>query len=393
MDNLTHSLLGATLAEAFLPREARAARGVFMAFGIVAANLPDIDVAYTWITVEPLGDLLHHRGHTHTVVGLLALGLLLAGAAALVPAVRRLDVPLRKWLALLGGVALGSHLLLDSWNSYGIHPFWPFDSRWFYGDAVFIFEPWLWMTWGVAVVVNTVRSWTRALVAGAVTLLPATMAVLGVVSWTVLAWLVLVGVALAALALRVPPRTRAAAALAAGALVVGALFVLRAEAHQQVDALLRPELRSEVLDVVLSPEPADPRCWSVIAIEKDEAHRQFVLHRGTLSLLPSRLAPEDCALHRLWRIQTVPWSGQAQLARAEPLRQSLDRLRHYARNDCRVAAWMQFGRAPFFAQDGIRDLRYEMRSRENFTAMEILEGGACPSFVTDWGLPRADLLD
>ena len=24
-----------------------------------------------------------------------------------------------------------------------MHPFWPLDNRWFYGDAVFIVEPWL----------------------------------------------------------------------------------------------------------------------------------------------------------------------------------------------------------------------------------------------------------
>ena len=38
-----------------------------------------------------------------------------------------------------------SHLVLDWTNSYGVHPFWPFDDRWRYGDAVFIVEPWLWV--------------------------------------------------------------------------------------------------------------------------------------------------------------------------------------------------------------------------------------------------------
>ena len=75
------------------------------------------------------------------------------------------------------------------------------------------------------------------------------------------------------------------------------------------------------------------------------------------------------------------------------MRESLDRLRHYVRNDCRVAAWMQFGRAPFFVKDEIRDLRYESGPPENFTAMEILEGGRCPAHVTAWGMPRVDLLD
>jgi inner membrane protein len=393
MDNLTHSLLGATLAEIALPREARTARGVFMAVGIVAANLPDIDVAYTWITPEPLGNLLHHRGHTHTVVGLIGLGLLLAAVAALVPAGRRLAPALRRRLTLLGIVGLGSHLLADSWNSYGIHPFYPFDSRWIYGDAVFIFEPWLWLLWGVSVAVGAVRGWTRALVAGAIVALPLLLAILGVMSWTSIGLLVLVGGAFAWIGTRLAPAVRATTALAAGGVFVVVLFALRVDARRQVDELLGPEVSGRIVDVVLSPEPAEPRCWSVIAIEKDEPRRQYVLHRGTLSLTPGWLPPEECALHALWRVPSVPWMGQPRFARAEPLRQSLDRLRNDAETDCRVAAWLQFGRAPFFEGDQIRDLRYESGPRENFTALTILEGGGCPAHVPGWGRPRADLLD
>ena len=45
-------------------------RRLFYAAGIVAANLPDLDLFYTAVTPAPLGYLLHHRGHTHTLVGL-----------------------------------------------------------------------------------------------------------------------------------------------------------------------------------------------------------------------------------------------------------------------------------------------------------------------------------
>src|SRR5262245_13314230 len=97
MDNLTHSLLGAALAELALPRDAsRVTRRVLFAVGIVASNLPDVDLLYTGITAPPLGYLLHHRGHTHTVVGLLVQGLLLAGLCLLVPAVRRMNAPDRR---------------------------------------------------------------------------------------------------------------------------------------------------------------------------------------------------------------------------------------------------------------------------------------------------------
>ncbi len=394
MDNLTHSLLGGALAELALPPAVpRTTRRVFLAVGIVASNLPDIDLVYTRITAPPLGYLLHHRGHTHTILGLLVQAAVLAGLCWLVPAVRRLDPPVRRRLALLGAVALASHLLLDSWNSYGVHPFHPLDSRWYYGDAVFIFEPWIWMLLGVAVAANAVRRGSRLLVAGAVTLLPLVLTALGVLPTGSFYAVVASGLAFGWLCRRLTPRARTAAALGAAGAFVVLLFGLGALARSQVRALLAADVRGELVDVVLTSLPAEPVCWSAIAVEKDEGRGRFVLHRATLSLAPSLVAPDACALHRLWRLPSIPWAGQARLARAEPIEVPLETLRHYATRDCRVKAWMQFGRAPFLRGDEIRDLRYETGPRENFTAMTILEGGTCPRHVTSWGLPRADLLD
>jgi len=149
VDNLTHSLVGATLAELALPVGApRAVRRTFYVAGVLAANLPDADLVYTRITPAPLGALLHHRGHTHTVAGLVLLGFAMV-AVLLLPRFRDAVAPARGRLWALIAIALASHLVLDSWNSYGVHPFWPFSSRWFYGDAVYILEPWLWMILGV----------------------------------------------------------------------------------------------------------------------------------------------------------------------------------------------------------------------------------------------------
>ena len=109
-----------------------------------ANNLPDFDFVYTGITQPArLGYLLHHRGHTHTIPVALAL----SGAAllALVLAARRWDFGLtRRDFAWLFGLAFGGallHIAMDFTNNYGVHPFWPFYSGWFYGDFVFIVEP------------------------------------------------------------------------------------------------------------------------------------------------------------------------------------------------------------------------------------------------------------
>lgn len=390
MDNLTHSLLGGVLAELALPAGAqRSTRRVFLAVGVVASNLPDIDLLFTRITAPPLGYLLHHRGHTHTVVGLVVQAVLLAALCLLVPAVRRLDREARRRLTILGAVALGSHLALDSWNSYGVHPFHPLDSRWYYGDAVFIFEPWLWMLLGVAVAANAVHRASRALVAAVVALIPLAFVALGVLSAVSIVLLAAGGAAFALTCRRLTPARRAGASLAAAAAFVALLFGLGIAARAQVRSLLAPQLRGQVLDVVLNPLPAEPYCWSAIVVEKDET--SFTLHRGTLSLLPSLIAPERCALHRLWRLPSIAWPGRARLALGAPVEQSLDTWSHYAR-DCRVQAWMQFARAPFLRGEEVRDLRYESGPRENFTAMRILDGGPCPAHVTSWAMPRADLL-
>ena len=65
---------------------------------------------------------------------------------------------------LLVGAALLGHLLMDTANSYGTHLFYPFSSRWVYGDAVFVLEPWLWVILGAGLALSAGRLW-RVLVA------------------------------------------------------------------------------------------------------------------------------------------------------------------------------------------------------------------------------------
>ena len=64
----------------------------------------------------------------------------------------------------------------------------------------------------------------------------------------------------------------------------------------------------------------------------------------------------------------------------------------YAGN-CRVRAWLQFGRMPYVANGWIADLHFEQPIGQNFTSMAVDAGGrACPAHVTDWELPRRDVL-
>jgi inner membrane protein len=60
--------------------------------------------------------------------------------------------PLRAgWVMALSVLGIYSHVFLDYLNNYGVRLLAPFDWRWFYGDTVFIIDPWLWTSLGLGV--------------------------------------------------------------------------------------------------------------------------------------------------------------------------------------------------------------------------------------------------
>jgi len=119
---------------------------------VIGANLPDIDVLSYF--GGPLADLEWRRGWTHGVLALVILPVLLAGVLLLVAKIRigswRSVPPAVKprQLLLLSSVAVLSHPLLDTLNTYGVRWLMPFSGRWFYGDVLFIVDPWLWLILG-----------------------------------------------------------------------------------------------------------------------------------------------------------------------------------------------------------------------------------------------------
>lgn len=150
MDNLTHSLVGITAAKAGLERLSPGASLVC----VLAANAPDAD-----IIVLAFGDrwdfLQHHRGITHAIVGVVFLALLLplifVGVDRLWARLRH-QSPKTKFRGLLiaSFIASATHPFLDWTNNYGIRFLLPWNPRWFYGDLVFIVDPFIWVVLGGA---------------------------------------------------------------------------------------------------------------------------------------------------------------------------------------------------------------------------------------------------
>ncbi|MDQ3699047.1 MAG: metal-dependent hydrolase, partial [Gemmatimonadota bacterium] len=156
MDNICHTLAGAALAESGLKR--RTALGT--ATLIIGANFPDIDAI-----AIPLGhSLAWRRGVTHGVLALVVLPLALT---ALVLAWDRLvrrrarsgakEAVRPRQILFLAMLAVLTHPVLDWMNTYGMRWLMPFDGRWFYGDALFIIDPWLWIALGAGVVAARAR--------------------------------------------------------------------------------------------------------------------------------------------------------------------------------------------------------------------------------------------
>lgn len=147
MDNLTHSLVGAVLGQAGLKRTT----GLAMPALIIGANLPDVDAAcFFWL--EGTEHLAFRRGITHGPPALVLLPLILAGLLwgwdrwqtkrGMRPEGR---LPVRfGWLYAMAFIGCLTHPAMDWLNVYGIRLLEPFSSQWFYGDTLFIIDPWLW---------------------------------------------------------------------------------------------------------------------------------------------------------------------------------------------------------------------------------------------------------
>jgi len=150
MDPITHTFVGASLAASGLGRKGPLATAAL----IVGANAPDIDgCAYF---AGPYAAFAFRRGWTHGVLAVLLLPFLVAGLlAAWDRWVRRRRQPGAEpahggTLLALAALGVATHPLLDWLNSYGVRWLMPFDGRWFYGDALFIVDPWIWLMLGAA---------------------------------------------------------------------------------------------------------------------------------------------------------------------------------------------------------------------------------------------------
>jgi inner membrane protein len=285
MENVCHTLAGFALA-----RSGRGPRTplVTTAF-VIGANLPDIDLA--WSSFKSALVYYHyHRGWTHSIAGFFVLTLLwwltllavdrwfLGGRTQ----ARSRPGP----LLLAAAIGIGSHLLMDAANSYGIRPFLPWSDRWVYGDLWVIVDPWLWLLLGGAVYVSGDGGRRRNLI----WLAGASAAAIVVFSASVVppscraAWAAGLAITIAICRGTARLRTAAPRAAIAGVALVLVYAALCAASH--ASALARIAGMGAAgpggapIQVAALPHPADPLRWKWIIADASS------LRYGVVGALP-----------------------------------------------------------------------------------------------------------
>ena len=143
MDNVCHTLVGAACGAAGLNRRTRFGAATLM----LSANIPDVDVL-VFATSTPWIEF--RRGWTHGILAQIALPIVLTGVLWLFDRRTRgrgsdRDRPFHVgWSLALSFVGVYTHVFLDYLNNYGVRVGTPVSWQWFYGDAIFIIDPWMW---------------------------------------------------------------------------------------------------------------------------------------------------------------------------------------------------------------------------------------------------------
>lgn len=357
-------------------------RALFWVLSLVASNLPDLDVLYAFfLGSNGLGYLLHHRGHTHTFAMVPLQAVLVWGVTYFVYR-RRPEIP---WQLLFAAVfiALLLHIVADSWNSYGIHPYWPWNNEWIYGDTLLIIEPWIWAFLAPPIFFLTQEKIVRI----------GMIVFLGV--FLLLAWLrsdipLLLACELTTVVFLVGWigwRKTGLKALAVGifcSLLVWSVFW---QTRNRILQTLNPENGKEVS---LQPFPGNPFCWYLI--ETKLTNTKYESTSAVFAPYPNLVAAASCpgflfeGLHEPLKKSELTDTGERRnLKSFSTSRYKFEEIRM----NCFVKAYLQFSKAPYWKVTGekieIGDLRFErIRAAWTLHFPKDPKNADCPTMLPPW---------
>ena len=314
MDNICHTLAGAALAKTGLERRTALGTATLM----IGANFPDVDVI-----AVPLGMSFEwRRGLTHGVLALVVLPFVLTALMlAWDRLVRRRRGAARRpadprALLLLSGISILTHPVLDWMNVYGVRWLMPFDGTWFYGDALFIVDPWIWAALAVGVIASR-RRWRRGEDAARA-------------------------------------RRPALLSLVVVSVYIVGMFALGRVGERQVRRVLAERGVERVDRMMVAPVPVNPLRRHVVVSVNDGAAYRFADLRWTPS---GSVTPDE------FELESHLDTPAAELARRSP----------------RGAGFLQWARFPFVVAEGrgrdsslwIGDARYTVDPHESWAAVRV----------------------
>ncbi|MDH3745749.1 MAG: metal-dependent hydrolase [Acidobacteriota bacterium] len=288
MDPLTHTLVGASLSATRLTNRTRGAAAAL----VLGANLPDIDVlSYFAGSDMALG---FRRGWTHGLPALAVLPILLAVTIRIWAhfSGRTGQRPVStRWLVALSYLAIVTHPLLDWLNTYGMRWLAPFRDTWFYGDSLFIVDPWLWLALGSGWLLG--RKPTRALVGtvalvGALLMSLTALAVPTYIPIVIFVFLFLMAAALY-FSSSFSPHRIALRGLTVALVYIAAMLVLHGLTEWRVDDELN-DVGLAAQELMVGPRPANPLAWEFVArVGNEYRFGQFDWFGGSLETSPRAL--------------------------------------------------------------------------------------------------------
>lgn len=406
---MTHSLFGVVLAEAgyqYLAKKKKPKkelRPVLYFASIFANNFPDLDFLFSLIDPTKLGYLLHHRGHTHTFLWIWPQVLILLLGIFLFCKFRQYIFTKTQWLVLTLLVVVGFHLHvgLDFLNSYGVHPWAPLDRNWFYGDILFIMEPFVWFSLLPMVLLSLQRKWIAWTLVGLATALMFYGFTVNIISWLNVLIVILFFSGLYYSLRFKKTKRQLLVTLLVVVSVIGSFWSAghAVKYHLKRDAISFVEGGGVILDIMATPLPGNPFCWSFHVLEvRDNIYR---VHTGVFTHSPFGRGVMSCPSFPTEK--HIPATSEHPLKKyskgdaaywTDIYEQSVNELLQPYESHCRFRYWLQFARFPFRTGDIYNDLRYARRAK-NFSTLDLKEynDSQCPVLPTSWVPPRQDLIN
>jgi len=426
LDNVTHSLIGVVIADSIVHRpgvqkritEIKGLKTAIYMTAIFGSNLPDADLITRFFRKDAaFSYLLDHRGWTHTVVAIPILAFICLAFGAIFASFRLLTRRERWGMLGVGAVGLCFHIFADSWNEYGVHPFAPFYNRWFYGDFIFIVEPWL---WAAVLPLLLVKERTRPVkviaILGYVVML-ALMIKTAVIPVSLIIGYFVLAAFLGFMIFRTAGSRRWIASVMG---IVAALGIFHSSSYlargkvEQGFASQRPF--EKIVQLASSPMPTNPLCWRFVVASRDKESDDYLARAGTVSLAPERfpaaecqtlMAPRGLVSDGIAPTSEIRFFNSPALVWAKEFRGSIAEMRKLWRENCGFQSLLRFARIPFWINpsqsvpaEGLvaGDLRYDRGGgRASFATHTVNDSmgraadGSCSQWI--WTSPVESLLN